>query len=265
MEGIICPGSNIERNVKVLTNAIVYPGATIGANTIIDVGAIIYPGSVIGSNCHIGPYCIIGSPTADYYNDMENHQFKKTEIGDNSVLRSNTTVYEDTTIGSDFQTGHHVTIREKAVIGHHCSVGTFSDIQGKCTIGNFVRMHSNVHISQLTTVEDYVWLFPYVMTTNDMYPPHDKLTGCTIKEYALVGASTVLIPGVTIGRNTLIGAGSLVSKDIEDNSFAFGRPAVKKKEITEVRDKEGNPLYPWKEYLEENRGYPWQVDKQRSL
>ena len=39
-------------------------------------------------------------------------------------------------------------------------------------------------------IEDYAWLFPYVLTTNDMYPPHDKLEGCTIKKFAIVGAST---------------------------------------------------------------------------
>ena len=112
----------------------------------------------------------------------------------------------------------------------------------------------------------YIWAWEqllkimhgYLLTTNDMYPPHDKLEGCTIKKFAIVGASTTLLPGKTIGENAFVGAGSLVSKDIPDNMFAVGRPAIPKKRIEEIRDKDGNLLYPWKEYLEEYRGYPWQ-------
>lgn len=245
-------------NFFIKDNAIVYEGAKIGNNTVIDVGAIIYPNVVIGDNCYIGPYCIIGSPTADYYKMNNNHVFKETKIGDNSVIRSNTIIYEDCSIGYNFQTGHHVTIREKSIFGNNCSVGTFSDIQGRVNIGEFVRLHSNVHLGMGTVIEDYAWLFPYVLTTNDMYPPHDKLEGCTIKKFAIVGASTTLLPGKTIGENAFVGAGSLVSKDIPDNMFAVGRPAIPKKRIEEIRDKDGNLLYPWKEYLEEYRGYPWQ-------
>ena len=109
-----------------------------------------------------------------------------------------------------------------------------------------------------TTIEDYVWLFPYVMTTNDMFPPHDKLEGVTIKKYAIVGASTVILPGKIIGENTFIGAGSLVTKNIPNLKFALGRPAEVKKNIDEIKDSEGNLLYPWKDYLKEYRGYPWQ-------
>ena len=112
-------------NFFVKDNAIVYEGAKIGNNTVIDVGAIIYPNVVIGDNCYIGPYCIIGSPTADYYKMNNNHVFKETKIGDNSVIRSNTIIYEDCSIGYNFQTGHHVTIREKSIFGNNCSVVTF--------------------------------------------------------------------------------------------------------------------------------------------
>ena len=126
-------------NFFVKDNAIVYEGAKIGNNTVIDVGAIIYPNVVIGDNCYIGPYCIIGSPTADYYKMNNNHVFKETKIGDNSVIRSNTIIYEDCSIGYNFQTGHHVTIREKSIFGNNCSVGTYSDIQGRVNIGEFVR------------------------------------------------------------------------------------------------------------------------------
>ena len=258
--GYIYDGAIVGEKTNIKRGAVIYPNSKIGENATIDIGSIIYPGSVIGDNCYIGPYSIIGSPVSSFYEDQQNHKFNSTLLGDNAILRSNVVIYEGSNIGKNFQTGHHITIREETNIGDNCSLGTLSDIQGKCDIGNFVRMHSNVHIGQLTKVEDYVWLFPYVMTTNDMYPPHDKLEGCTIKKYAIVGASTVLLPGKIVGENSFIAAGSLVTKNIEDNAFAMGRPAIKKMEISELKDKDGNLLYPWKDYLEEYRGYPWQQE-----
>lgn len=236
---------------------------TTGNNVVVHPTAIIYPNVVLHDNVFIGPYCIIGEPTADYYNDPNNHMFKKTEIGANSIIRSNTIIYEDVNIGENFQTGHHVTIREGTEIGRNCSVGTLSDIQGKAKIGNFVRLHSNVHIGQLTTIKDYVWIFPYVVTTNDMYPPMDKLKGCTIEEYAIVTTGSILLPGVTIGKHSLVAAGSVVSKDVNEQAVVMGVPAKERGSVTDIRDEEGNPVYPWPEYLEEDRGYPWQLRKKQ--
>ena len=170
----------MENKTTIKNTAVVSENAVIGKNCIIDDFAIIYPNVVIEDNTYIGPYSIIGSPTMNFYIDQENHRFEKTIIGKNSIIRSHTVIYENNIIGNNFQTGHHVTIREKSKIGNNCSVGTLSDIQGRVEIGNFVRMHSNVHIGMFTKIEDYVWLFPYVLITNDMYPPHDKLEGCTI-------------------------------------------------------------------------------------
>lgn len=220
--------------------------------------ALVYPNVVLHDNVFIGPYCIIGEPIGDYYKDPEHHEFKKTEIGANSVIRSHSVIYEDVQIGENFNTGHHVTIREESHIGKNCSVGTLSDIQGKVQIGDFVRMHSNVHIGQLTKIGNYVWIFPYVVTTNDMYPPMDKLEGCTIEDYALVTTGTIILPGKTIGMNSLVAAASLVSKDVPEESVVRGVPAKVTGNVRDIRDDEGNPVYPWKQYLKEFRGYPWQ-------
>lgn len=236
-----------------------------GNNVFIHPTAIIYPNVILHDNVFIGPYSIIGEPTADYYKDPNNYEFKKTEIGENSIIRSNTIIYEKCKIGSSFQTGHHVTIREESNIGNNYSVGTLSDIQGKVKIGDFVRLHSNVHIGQFTEIDDYVWIFPYVVTTNDMYPPMDKLKGCKIGKYSIVTTGSILLPGVKIGENSLVAAGAVVSKDVPEGKVAMGVPAKIRGNVEEIRDEEGNQVYPWKEYLDEYRGYPWQKKKELAM
>lgn len=229
-------------------------------NIFIHPTAIVYPNVILHENTFIGPYCIIGEPTADYYKDPENHVFKKTEIGANSIIRSHSVVYEDVTIGENFQTGHNVTIREESRIGHDSAIGTLCDIQGKVYIGNYVHLHSNVHIGQLTTIKDYVWIYPYVVTTNDPYPPMGELVGCTIEEYANVATGTILLPGTRVGKDTLIGAGSVVTKDIEDEAVAMGVPAKVRGRVRDIKNERGECVYPWKNHLKTNRGYPWQND-----
>lgn len=229
----------------------------LGANVTIGKGAVVYPNAEIGDNVYIGPYCIVGEPTMDYYRS-ENHAFLTVRIGKDSIIRSHTVIYEDVAVGESFQTGHHVTIREGSRIGNFCSVGTLSDLQGKLEIGNYVRLHSNVMINQFTRIEDYVWMYPRSMTTNDQYPPMGNLIGAHIRQYAQIGAGAVILPGKVVGENALVGAGSVVTKDVPAETLAAGNPARSKGSVRDVRDGKGNPTYPWKEYLAENRGYPWQ-------
>lgn len=230
----------------------------IGKNVHIHPTALVYPNVVLKDNVFIGPYCIIGEPTGDYYKNPNNHESKVTEIGENSVIRSHSVIYEDVHVGDNFQTGHHVTIREDSIIGNNCSVGTLSDIQGKVRIGDFVRMHSNVHIGQLTNIKNYVWIFPYVVVTNDLYPPMDELTGCTIEEYAIVTTGSILLPGVNVGKNSLVAAGSVVSRDVNEEAVVMGVPAKERGNVRDIVKENGEHVYPWKEYLKEYRGYPWQ-------
>ncbi|GAB1367040.1 N-acetyltransferase [Candidatus Cloacimonadaceae bacterium] len=231
--------------------------AIIGKNVSIGKGAIIYDNVEIGDNCFIGPYAIIGEPTMDYYRSADRIG-KKTTIGANSIIRAHTTIYEDVNIGSHFQTGHYAIIREQSVIGHHTSFGSGSELPGKSKIGNYVRLHSNVMLSEHNLIEDYVWIFPFVVLTNSKYPPHGNLLTCHIKQYAQIFSSSVLLPGLTIGENAIVGAGALVTKDVPDYGLAVGYPAKIVKDVRELKDDDGERVYPWRDYLKEYRGYPWQ-------
>lgn len=229
-----------------------------GKNVYIDPTAKVYDNVVLHDNVFVGPNCIIGEPKSSYYKERENHKFLKTEIGENSILRAGTIIYEGTTIGDNFQTGHNVTIREESVIGKNCSVGTLGDIQKECVLGNFVRLHSNVFLGEYTKIDDYAWLFPHVVVTNDKYPPMDELTPCNIGKYAIVCAGALLLPGVKVGENTLVAAGAVVSKDVKEGTIVKGVPAKETGNIDEIKDENGNAIYPWKYSLKEYRGYPWQ-------
>lgn len=252
---------------QISESAIIHENVIIGSNVVIGdcveiaAGTIIYSNVTIESNTYIGPNSIIGEPTSEYYSDRKKFKFKNTFIGKNTLIRSNAIIYEDVKIGNNFQSGHRITIRENTAIGENCSIGTLCDIQGKVLIGNYVRLHSNVHIGQLSTIKDFVWIYPYVILTNDPYPPMGKLKGVTIEEYAQVATSSVIMPGVIIGKNALVGANSLVRKDVPEESVVVGNPGKIICSVRDIKDEKGNQVYPWKEYLSDFRGYPWQKEE----
>ena len=241
-------------------DATISEGVTLGSNVTIGKAAMIWPNVTIGDNVHIGAYCTIGEPSIAYYDDPQAHVFKTTKIGAGSVIRSHTVIYEDVHIGEGFKTGHHVTIREETRIGIHCSVGTFTDIQGMTDIGNYVRLHSNVHIGQLTKIGDYAWIYPFVVTTNDPYPPLGNLVGTHVGAYAVVATGSIVMPGLSIGENALVAAGAVVTKDVAAEAVAIGVPAKERGTVRNIKDAEGNDLYPWKEHFKQYRGYPWQAE-----
>ena len=178
-------------------------------------------------------------------------------IGENAIIRSGAIIYSGSEIGNNFQTGHRVTIREKAKIGDNVSVGTLSDIQGYCEIGNYVRMHSNVHIGQKSKIEDFVWIFPYTILTNDPTPPSDELVGVTLKSFSVIATGSIILPGVTVESDTLVAAGAIVTKDVHQGEVVGGNPAKVISNISKIKNRfTGEQVYPWRYTFK--RGMPWE-------
>lgn len=159
-------------------------------------------------------------------------------------------------------TGHRVTVRELTKAGKNFQIGTLGDIQGHCEIGDYVRTHSNVHIGHASKVGSFVWIFPYVVLTNDPHPPSETCIGCEIGDYAAIATMSVVLPGVKVGEHSLIAALSCVGRDVEPHTVVGGSPAkfLCKTEKIKLRDGTGRNAYPWTTHF--HRGYPEEVVSQ---
>lgn len=191
---------------------------------------ILYPKVKLGKNVQLEDYVIIGHPPRG-----RRPGELATVIGGDSVIRSHTVIYAGTHVGEKFQTGHAALIREHNVIRKDVLVGSHSIIERNSVIGKHVRIHSGVFIPEYTVIEDGVFLAPNCVLTNDPHPRCGLcLKGPTIRKNARVGANVTVLPKVEIGYNSLIGAGSVVVKDIPSNSVAIGVPAKVVKRIDEL-------------------------------
>lgn len=241
--------------------ALISKDAHIGAGVTIGAFTIVNPNVVIGDRSVIGPHCLLGEVHSSFYSSTEYDSAQlgiggELRIGGDSLIRSHSVLYAGSTIGHHFSTGHRVTVRESVTIGSNTRLGTRSELLGNATIGDYVSIHSNVFIASRARIEDFAWLFPGVVLTDDPHPPSERLAGVTICEFAAVAAAAVLLPGVTIGRHALVGAASLVRSDVADEAVVVGNPARQVGTVREIRDRTtGEPVYPWPEHF--SRGMPW--------
>ncbi|MBI2922150.1 MAG: N-acetyltransferase [Planctomycetes bacterium] len=160
------------------------------------------------------------------------------------MLRSHTVVYEGVRVGRNLQTGHNVVIREENAIGDDVCIWSNSVIDYGCRIGSRVRIHSNVYVCQHSVIEDDAFLAPGVCFANDPYPVQNVvLTGPTVRRGARIGINATLLPGVTVGEWAVVGAGSVVTKDIPPGRLWFGNPARDHGRVQDLRDGGGHPVY----------------------
>jgi acetyltransferase-like isoleucine patch superfamily enzyme len=159
-------------------------------------------------------------------------------LGRRARLRSGTVLYEGTRIGDDFQTGHHAIVREDNVIGDKVSIWSNSVVDYGCVVGNRVKIHSGCYIAQFTEIEDDVFLAPGVVVANDLYPGRndsaEAMAGPLIKAGAKIGANVTILPFVTIDAGALVGAGSIITKDVPAGMVAYGCPAVPVRAVADL-------------------------------
>jgi UDP-2-acetamido-3-amino-2,3-dideoxy-glucuronate N-acetyltransferase len=132
-------------------------------------------------------------------------------------------------IGMGTRIWQYSVILEGAVIGENCNVCAHTLIESDVIVGNNVTIKSGVYLWDGITIENNVFLGPSVTFTNDKYPRSkvypDEFMRTHIKEGASLGANATILPGITIGKNSMVGAGAVVTKNVPDNVLVVGNPA----------------------------------------
>ncbi|MEK0009866.1 acyltransferase [Escherichia albertii] len=132
-------------------------------------------------------------------------------------------------IGEGTRIWQFVVVLPGAKIGKDCNICAHTLIEGRVSIGDRVTIKSGVYIWDNTIIEDDVFIGPCVTFTNDKFP-RSKVYGnymdpIYVQEGASIGANSTILPGVTIGKNSMIGAGSVVTKSVPDYALVYGNPA----------------------------------------
>jgi len=230
-------------------SAVVSSRARLGRNVRIGPFTVVHDDVVLGDDAVVESHCELGHPAAT-------GDVGPLVLGAGALVRSYSCFYAGSTFGAGLRTGHRVTVREGVRAGERLQLGTLCDLQGHATFGDDVRLHSSVHVGQGAVVGHCVWLYPYVVLTNDPTPPSEVLQGVVIDDHAVVATASVLLPGVRVGARSLVAAHSLVREEVAPDTVVAGAPAKSRGPASAIalRDGSGRPAYPWMRHF--HRGYP---------
>lgn len=171
----------------------------------------------------------------NFYEDIfESPEFgpvhPNVNFGEKVRLSHYVVIEEGCSIGSGTFIGNFCVLRKGTKIGEKCVIGHGTVFEGDCEVGNRVLIHAQCHITRGVVIEDDVFIAPLFVGANTPRIVHGRnypliLKPYRIKKAARIGVGVVVLPGVTIGENALIGAGAIVTHDIPDNAVAIGSPA----------------------------------------
>lgn len=153
-------------------------------------------------------------------------------------------------LGSGTKVWHFVHLMENAKLGKDCIVADYVHVGRNVTVGDNVKLENRATVYEGVTIQEDVFVGPNVTFTNDLYPRSFnkdwKISQTLIKKGSSLGAGTIIVCGVTIGKFVLVGSGSVVTTDIPDYALVYGNPARIKGFVCkcgkklEKTDKQGN-------------------------
>ncbi len=184
---------------------------------------------IFGRDVEIQDFVVIGKSGSK-------KSVRRCRIGDNSKLCTGAVIYDGVRIGNNCLVGDQARIRENCLIGDNSVIGAHVCIENNSLIGNHVLVESQSHITAYMEIEDYVFVSAHVTTTNDSLMAHPLefrrelaekriLYGGVIRRGARIGAGAKILPGITIGEEAVVGAGSVVTRDVPPYTVAYGVPA----------------------------------------
>lgn len=200
-------------------------------------GAWIATDTVLGQNVTILPGAVLGRPPLSTKAQVRKAHaaLPPLVIGDNCVIGANAVIYRGTTIGNNTLVGDTACIREQVQIGQSCIIAMGVTVNYNTIIGSRVKVMDSSHITGNSLIEDDVFVSLLVGTANDnsmgreaaFNKPAEQRDrrGVTIRRFGRIGQGAMIMPGIEIGENGVVAAGSVVNRSVAPRTVVFGAPA----------------------------------------
>ncbi len=228
----------------------VHPSAVLGD------GSTLGEGCVIGSNVRLGPGCRIGHLVVIHEDTVVGRDVRIDDhatlgkrpmraansattkeqalapltLGDTCIVGTGVVVYRGAAVEPRVLLADLCTVRENVRIGRGTIVGRGVTVENFCTVGRYCKLESECYITAYSELEDRVFIAPGVVTSNDNYVGRTAerfkhFKGVTVRRGGRIGAGAVILPGIVVGEDGLVAAGSVVTRDVAPRTIVRGAPA----------------------------------------
>ena len=193
--------------------------------------ATVYPGTLLGEGVRVLENAVVGKqPTLGSKSTAKREPLPPAVVGDGTIVSTGAIVFAGSKIGAGCILGDQSCVRERVEIADDVVVGRGALVENDTTIGRGTRIQAEAYVTAYSTLEENVFIAPCVVTTNDNFMGRTEkrkalMKGPTIRRGARVGGGAILCPGVEIGEEAFVGAGAVVTKDVQPKTVVVGAPA----------------------------------------
>lgn len=234
----IHPDASLGPETTVGAFSVVGPGVRIGARCTIGSGVVLHPGTSIGDDVRVDDHAVIGkapmrSPRSA---GTTAELLPPPRIGDGCQIGTAAVVYAGAEIGRRVLVADLATVREHVVVGDEVIVGRNVTIEPRTSIGARCKMETNAHVAPLSKVGADCFLGPGVVFTNDDFLGRTQERfrhhgGPVVEDGARIAANATILPNRRVGRDALVAAGAVVTRDVPAKTVVMGAPAVPRKPV----------------------------------
>lgn len=227
------PSAVIGEGTTLGLGTVVMAGATIGRGCRIGCHVIVHPESRVGDNVRIDDHCVVGKmpmKAALSAVTRDRNDLPAAVIGEACVVGTHVTVYRGASIGSRVLLADYVSVREDVEIGELTIVGRGVAVENRVKIGPRCKIETGAYVTAISEIGAGCFIAPMVTFTNDNFMGRTKERfkyhkGVTLKDGARVGANSTILPGIVLGEDAVVAAGSVVTRDVPARKIALGSPA----------------------------------------
>lgn len=128
-------------------------------------------------------------------------------------------------IGGNVRIWNYAYVGADTIVGDNTKIGSLAHVDYNVVIGKNCKIEGLVYLAPLSRIGDGVFIGPSAVLTNDPYPLSDKMIGVTVEDGAIICARAVIKAGVTVGKNSVVGMGAVVTRDVPPETVVIGVPA----------------------------------------
>ena len=232
MARFIDPEAEIGEGCEFGHNVVIEADARLGENVRLGHNVVVHSGTQLGDGIVVEDNAVIGRvprPAPTNVN-RPNADLPPLKIEAQTLVGVSAVIYRGTTIGRQCLIADLSFVREDTVIGDCVTVGSHVVVENRVKIGDYAKIQTGAYITATTTIEAHAFIAPGVITTNDNYMGRTEERfqhwgGPTIGRGARVGAGVIVLPGIEVGQEAFVAAGSVVTRDVPVKTLVMGAPA----------------------------------------